>query len=90
MANFVHARKTLIVWGVIICCVGVAFEVFATSILSGIYATIPKQDEIGAYIISFITSLIRFCIAPMGASMIAIGIALGLVRQDQTVEQGRL
>lgn len=87
MTSLIHARKTLITWGIVICCIGVAFEVFSTSILSGIFDSVPRQDAIGAYIISFITSLIRFCIAPMGASMIAIGIALGLVNRDESDER---
>ncbi len=79
----VRVRNRLLIIGVIVCAGGVIFETLATNLLSLLFSLQGGAGGgIGLWLTGFIVSVVRFGLAPLGASLIALGIAAQILRNQ--------
>lgn len=82
-----YARNRLIGYGVLICALGVLFMLVATNVAGSLFASLGRTDPIGAAIIEYVVALLRFAAVPLGAMLIALGIALHLVERGKELDK---
>ncbi|MDQ0031457.1 hypothetical protein [Arthrobacter bambusae] len=76
-----HVRNRLLTVGVLIIAGGVIFETMATNLLAETFSLQRgSSGNVGPLLIDFIVSLVRFGLAPLGASLVALGIAAHIIR----------
>lgn len=81
--TFAQVRNRLLIIGVIVCAGGVIFETLATNLLSLLFSLQGGAGAgIGLWFTGFIVSVVRFGLAPLGASLIALGIAAHILRNQ--------
>lgn len=77
-------HKRLISIGAVFAIVGVAIATFVPGMFAGFYGGLGTGDRIVTYPIALITSLGVQVLAPFGATLTAIGVALHLVTGDKS------
>ncbi len=69
--NFAQVRNRLLIIGVIVCAGGVIFETLATNLLSLLFSLQGGAGGgVGLWLTGFIVSVVRFGLAPLGASLV--------------------
>ncbi|GAA5193116.1 hypothetical protein GCM10023346_16940 [Arthrobacter gyeryongensis] len=80
---FAQVRNRLLIIGVIVCAGGVIFETLATNLLSLLFSLQGGAGgRVGLWLTGFIGSVVRFGLAPLGASLVALGIAAHILRNQ--------
>ncbi|WP_394942296.1 hypothetical protein [Psychromicrobium sp. YIM B11713] len=83
-----YARGKLIGYGILIVAVGVLIEISATNLVSFLANSAGQPNQVLSFLVDFFVSILRFGIAPLGAAMVAIGIALHLINKGKKTETG--
>ncbi len=79
----VQIRNRLLTIGVIVCAGGVIFETLATNLLSLLFSLQGGAGGgVGLWLTGFLVSVVRFGLAPLGASLVALGIAAHILRNQ--------
>ncbi|MEZ2388341.1 hypothetical protein AB6813_02115 [bacterium RCC_150] len=76
-----QVRNRLLTIGVLVTAGGVIFETVATNLLGQLVSLQGGSGgNVGHWLIELIISLVRFGLAPLGASLVALGIAAHILR----------
>jgi predicted phage tail protein len=73
-------KKRFIVVGILICIAGALFETLSSSILGAVAVTVDPNRAPVMGAAEFVVGTVRYALAPLGAALIAIGIALHWLR----------
>ncbi|MEV8147973.1 hypothetical protein AB0O52_07465 [Arthrobacter sp. NPDC080073] len=80
---FAQVRNRLLIIGVIVCAGGVTFETLATNLLSLLISLQGGAGAgVGIWLTGLVGSVVRFGLAPLGASLVALGIAAHMLRNQ--------
>lgn len=71
-----HRARKLVFAGIIICLIGSIFAVSAVYVIGWIEASIDRNLVAGIWLIKVIITTVQFGVAPFGAALAAIGVAL--------------
>lgn len=81
MAGMETISRRLLMLGTLVIAGGVIFETLATNLLAQLFSLQGGAGGgVGLWLTDFIVSIVRFGLAPLGASLLALGIAAHLVR----------
>ncbi|GAB2741390.1 hypothetical protein GCM10027038_44740 [Arthrobacter bambusae] len=81
--TFAQVRNRLLIIGVVVCAGGVIFETLATNLLSLLFSLQGGgSGGVGLWLTGFIVSVVRLGLAPLGASLVALGIAVHILRNQ--------
>lgn len=78
-----QVRNRLLIIGVLVSAGGVIFEMLATNLLTQVFSLQGGAGGgVGLWLMDFIVSVVRFGLAPLGASLVALGIAAHILRDQ--------
>lgn len=76
-----YAQRKLIGFGILILLAGVLLHVVGSQLAILLFGAMPNSQLIGGAIISYVLLALQFGAAPLGAMMIALGIAFRLIEK---------
>lgn len=81
-----YARARLLGYGVLICALGVLFILVATNLSAYLFGMLGRPDPIAGALIDYLITLLRLGMVPLGAMLIAAGIAIHLLDRGREIE----
>lgn len=81
------AIKNLLSLGILICLVGAFFMVIVPTIVGFALETSATERPLGAFLIDFVLTLLRWGVMPVGSFLIATAIALKVLQKNRVISK---